>query len=260
MENFIEFRKSVHSQFGEDGIIEQIFKTVDPGDKLCVELGAWDGIHLSNTRKLIEENTWKAVLIESDPKKFESLKNNCSGFNLATPILKTAQANNFNQILNDAGVPKDFSLLSLDVDGDEYLLWKSLVKFRPRVVLVESNYTFPFNVEFVQKRGLKIGNSALSLVLLGKQKGYRLVCYNVINCIFVREDMLPSCDWPRFVDLFHMGLTYQMGLHSCYEGKRYLSGEMPWGRAQIIESEKMSEFAEKFVVYMGSDYSKIKDV
>ena len=70
-----DFARNVHSQRGEDGIIEKIFDTIKPQNKWFVEFGAWDGIHLSNTR-LLAEKGWSGVFIEASEKRFNELKNN----------------------------------------------------------------------------------------------------------------------------------------------------------------------------------------
>ncbi len=73
-----EFKYSVYSQYGEDGIIEEIFNRL-PKHKLdywCVEFGAWDGVHLSNTCNLIRHSGYKAVLIEADKKRYTQLLSN----------------------------------------------------------------------------------------------------------------------------------------------------------------------------------------
>ena len=41
--------KSVASQCGEDGIIKAALEVLRETNKWCVEFGAWDGKHLSNT-------------------------------------------------------------------------------------------------------------------------------------------------------------------------------------------------------------------
>ena len=35
--------KNVHSQFGEDGILEAILRVLPSSHKWCVESGAWEG-------------------------------------------------------------------------------------------------------------------------------------------------------------------------------------------------------------------------
>lgn len=61
-----------YSQFGEDGILKEVFKRLKVDDPWCVEFGAWDGVAFSNTRSLIEKG-WNAVLIELNPRKFKEL-------------------------------------------------------------------------------------------------------------------------------------------------------------------------------------------
>jgi hypothetical protein len=72
---------NVFSQFGEDGILNTILSGMrDCGISLnswCVEFGAWDGIHHSNSFNLISSFSWKAVLIEGDNKRFMELQKKC---------------------------------------------------------------------------------------------------------------------------------------------------------------------------------------
>lgn len=65
IKNLNSYQKNIYSQFGEDGIIQRIFEILPVTDeKWCVELGAWDGIYLSNTHHLIKNKQWNGVLIE----------------------------------------------------------------------------------------------------------------------------------------------------------------------------------------------------
>ena len=75
--NFEIYKKNIFSQYGEDGIIEEIFKRLEGvSDKQCCEFGAWDGKFLSNTCNLITNHNYEAVLIEADEKKFNELNIN----------------------------------------------------------------------------------------------------------------------------------------------------------------------------------------
>ena len=38
-----------------------------------------------------------------------------------------------------AGVPEEPDVVSIDVDGNDYWIWRALERFRPRVVIVEYN-------------------------------------------------------------------------------------------------------------------------
>ena len=40
-------------------------------------------------------------------------------------------------ILRKFNLPYDFDLLSIDVDGDDYHIFKNLQHYRPRVVIIE---------------------------------------------------------------------------------------------------------------------------
>ena len=75
-----EYGKKIYSQFGEDGIINEILNRLknDNLDKYCVEFGARDGVSDSNTYNLIKNHNYKAVLIEGDKKYFKKLCKNFS--------------------------------------------------------------------------------------------------------------------------------------------------------------------------------------
>ena len=51
---FSKFKKNYYSQFGEDGIIEEVLKRMGINEGWVCEFGAWDGIKSSNTFSLIE--------------------------------------------------------------------------------------------------------------------------------------------------------------------------------------------------------------
>ena len=87
-ENLKEFAKNHYSQWGEDGILEEILKRLsitDYSDIWVVEFGAWDGKHLSNTFNLIEKGA-SAVLIEGDKNRFDDLLKTKNEFQNIIPI------------------------------------------------------------------------------------------------------------------------------------------------------------------------------
>jgi hypothetical protein len=122
------------SQNGEDGILERIFELLGVSEGWCIEFGAWDGVHLSNTRNLIQNHGWQAVLIEADPVKFEDLKNNARSFAGVTCLNRLVgfdPPDDLDAILARREVPDDLDLLSVDVDGNDFHIWESLRKYRP---------------------------------------------------------------------------------------------------------------------------------
>lgn len=83
--------------------------------------------------------------------------------------------------------PQNFDLLSIDIDGADYFVWESLNIYHPKVVLIEFNPSVPADVVFVQAKDMRLnqGASLLALILLGRQKGYELICATANNAIFV---------------------------------------------------------------------------
>jgi hypothetical protein len=54
-DGLIKFSRDNTSQNGEDGIIAKMFELLPPSSspRFCVDVGAWDGLHLSNTFSLL---------------------------------------------------------------------------------------------------------------------------------------------------------------------------------------------------------------
>ncbi len=75
---FHAWRRDVHSQKGEDGIIETLMRRIGVETGYFVEFGAWDGRHLSNTAKLADEG-WRGCFIEGSAERFPDLVRNYAG-------------------------------------------------------------------------------------------------------------------------------------------------------------------------------------
>lgn len=71
-----EFKKHArgyYSQCGQEQIIEQFFNDFPPRSKVFVEVGAFDGCHYSNVRRLYERQGWTGICIEPVGKNFKKL-------------------------------------------------------------------------------------------------------------------------------------------------------------------------------------------
>lgn len=182
------------SQFGEDGIIEKIFEILPEHEVYwCVEFGAWDGKHLSNTYELVANQNWKGILIEGNPKKIPDLINTYKGNKNAILINRLVSfkgTNTLDNIFKETYIPVDFDLLSIDIDGNDYHVWESLKNYQPKVVIIEFNPSIPSDIDFIQEKNLALnhGNSLLSLIKLGKLKGYELIATTACNGIFVKDE------------------------------------------------------------------------
>lgn len=187
-------RNNVHSQDGEDGIIERIFELVGNENRFCVEFGAWDGVYFSNCCNLLTNKDWSGLFIEANANKFKELQENYkdnSKVELINTYIDMEGPNTLDAILEKAGAPVNLDFLSIDVDGIDYFIWEGLTKHRPRVVVIEFNPTIPNDVEFVQHKSSSInqGCSLLALINLARTRGYELVCCTSWNAFFVTSDL-----------------------------------------------------------------------
>jgi hypothetical protein len=191
---------SVHSQYGEDGIIEYALDLIGEGcDRWCVEFGAWDGKHLSNTCHLIQSRSYSAVMMECDATKFRDLQATYSAnMNVfcANRWVGFDGENALDIILASTPIPKNFDVLSIDIDGNDYHVWEAVTKYQPKLVIIEFNPSIPTAVEFVQARDKSVsqGCSLLSLNKLANRKGYELIAATPVNAIFVDRQYFPRFD------------------------------------------------------------------
>ena len=127
-----QHERSVFSQGGEDGVIEKIFEVIEPTHKYAIEFGAGDGILGSNMRNLVVNRGWRSLQIEGDEVSSKSLIENYSDY----PQVKALQAwvwpGNVEILFEEAGVPRDFDLLVIDIDSNDYYVWRASRAFDPR--------------------------------------------------------------------------------------------------------------------------------
>jgi putative sugar O-methyltransferase len=197
MKKLAEHGFDVYSQAGEDGIIDKIFELIGTTSKVSIEFGAWDGFYLSNTANLWSRKGWKGILIELDSEKFKALRENVKahGCRCINAKVEPHGDNSLENILRREGVEGEIDLLSIDIDGDDYYIFDSLSRLKPRLIICEYNPTIPAEMDLVPERGNYFGCSARSLVRLAEKKGYRLVAVTDANCFFVRD-----ADFPRFAE------------------------------------------------------------
>ena len=175
--------RQVFSQFGEDGVIEKIFELIEPTHKYCVEFGAFDGIKASNVRNLILNHGWSSFQIEGSKRLARKLRRNYRGVPGAKTLHSWVWPGNIEILFEEAGVPKDLDFLVIDIDSNDYYVWRALHEFRPKVVMVEVNVVFPppqlMVVDFHPMNYWDgrdyAGASLQSFYELGKRKGYELI-------------------------------------------------------------------------------------
>ncbi len=179
------------SQTGENGVIRHIFEIMGTKNTWCVEFGAWDGRRYSNTYELVAQGGWHGVLIEGKQSRFDALVENYKGNERAhlfnQMIGFDSQSDSIDFVLGQTGIPGDFDLMIVDIDGNDWHVWKSMQAYKPRLVVIELNPTIPNDVLYIQERNAEQqrGCSLRALIALGRLKGYELVCATSLNAFFV---------------------------------------------------------------------------
>lgn len=178
------FARKYYSQCGEEGVLERIFQLIGTTNKVAVEFGCSDGFSLSNTR-LFHGQGWAVHMWDACYENAQIKKH-----------LVTAE--NINDIFALYDIPHSFDLLSIDVDGNDYWVWRAL-RWQPRVVVIEFNAvlpigrkcTIPYSPDFKHDGTNYYGASFALLCELGRQKGYVPVCQLMdLNLFFVQQGLV----------------------------------------------------------------------
>lgn len=199
-----EFR--VFSQWGEDGIIQFLINNIDINRKIFVEFGV-ENYQEANTRFLLVNNNWSGLVLDSSQENIEQIRGSKVYWNYN---LKAVQAfitrDNINAILSKNGITGEIGLLSIDIDGNDYWVWKEIDTVHPIIVIAEYNYRFgekdalvvPYTEDFERVKAhhsmIYFGASLKALCTLAESKGYDFVgCSSSgVNAFFVRQDKRPQ--------------------------------------------------------------------
>ena len=152
---------------------------------------------------------WNGLWIEAAANYVVEIQNHLGPF-LAHGKLRLSQnlitAENINAVFAQAGMSGEIDLLSIDIDYNDYWVWKALTVVNPRVVVIEYNATLrppmslvvPYDPTRMWDGSNYFGASLEALVRLGREKGYRIVGCNYAgaNAFFVRDDVAGD----RFLD------------------------------------------------------------
>ena len=204
MKMLSDFKFNVYSQYGEDGIIKEILSRLESSgialNKWACEFGAWDGLHLSNTARLIVEEGFSAVLIEGDSIRVEELHANFPDDRVRKicSFVSHFGETSLENILSTTDIPADFDFLSIDIDGMDYYILQSLKQYKPKLISIEFNPTIPNAVHFVQAENysIKQGASAKAIHELATRMDYSVVAGTHCNLFLLNNKFSQVFDLP----------------------------------------------------------------
>lgn len=191
----LNFRDAKYSLDGEAGVLREVLSRLPETNKWVVEFGACDGLQFSNSAHLISEEGYAAVLIEPDEAQFSMLTKNMSGYPNVICLKDFVGIEGdalLDAVLARTKVPCNPDLMIIDVDNNDYHIFKAIEKYAPKVLMIEINSTLlpseekiaEYNAPFIFG---KHGSSILSMTRLAESKGYRLICNISCNAIYVKE-------------------------------------------------------------------------
>jgi hypothetical protein len=189
------------SQYGEDGIIQEIFNRIGTTNKYFIEFGVENGLECNSLNLLYKQ--WQGLWIEGNPQYCREINERFADMIGSKQLgVKNSfiTAENIESLFESAGAPAEPDMLSIDIDYNDYYIWQAITKFKPRVVVIEYNATYqpetdfvvPYNATRVWDGTSFFGASLAALERLGTQKGYSLVgcSFAGTNAFFVRNDLI----------------------------------------------------------------------
>jgi len=185
--------ENYYTQFGEWGILNAIFDRIGTSNQYCLEVGAADGLFLSNSRGFIEAG-WKAILIEKDVDQFQKLNRLYQNWHFKDHVtclqgvVEATGGLTLDGYLETCDAPNDIDLVVIDIDSADYHIFNSLLKYRPRVVMAE--YDPNADPDFIPPINGEGQAGMQAIIKLGVGKLYYPIVATWCNVIFVQQDLV----------------------------------------------------------------------
>lgn len=195
----VEFK--VFSQWGDDGIIQYLISKLKIPNKTFVEFGV-EYYTESNTRFLLINDNWSGLVIDGSDKHISYIKSDSIYWQYELHAIKAfITAENIETLIDEADFKNEIGILSIDIDGNDYMVWKAIKKYDPSIVIVEYNSAFgdeypwivPYDPSFIRSQNdskkLFWGTSLQAICDLAIEKGYDFVGCNLNgnNAYFIKK-------------------------------------------------------------------------
>lgn len=244
----VEFK--VFSQFGDDGIIQWLVHNVDLPNRSFIEFGV-ENYRESNTRFLMMNDNWSGFVMDGSEDCVSQIVN--SEYYWRHDLRATCafiDCENINALLASSGLGRDVGLLHIDLDGNDYWIWKAIDAVDAAIVLVEYNSVFgsdrpvtiPYEKDFVRSRKhhshLYWGTSLPAIHRLAQEKGYAFVGCNSAgnNAYFVRRDKLND-------------KVREVSLESGFVASKYRESRDESGRLTYVSGARRAELIRGLPVH-----------
>jgi hypothetical protein len=198
----VEFK--VFSEYGDDGIIQWLINKLEIPNKSFIEFGVAD-YRESTTRYLLINNNWSGLVMDASEANIgKILKSEYFWRHALFAKAVFVDCENINRIITGSGFEGEVGLLHIDIDGNDYWIWREINAISPIIVILEYNSVFgldraitiPYNKDFNRSSAhysnLYFGASLACLHQLSVEKGYAFIGCNSAgnNAYFVRNDKL----------------------------------------------------------------------
>ena len=199
--NINEAELKIFSQNGEDGIIDFLLFKLSIINPKFIEIGV-ENYDEANTRFLYESCASQGLIIDGSF-NLEELKNKLEYWKGRISLVKKfITVNNINLILEKENFTNNIDLFSIDIDGIDYWIIKSLPNKISKIFVAEFNPIFGPNLEITVPNiknfdrtkyhfsNLCWGVSLKALINLMEKKGYLFLGVNLMknNAFFVNND------------------------------------------------------------------------
>jgi hypothetical protein len=246
-----KFRYSLRGRYShgnEQQILRGYIDKILPQDypRTVVDIGAANGVRWSNSYALVLEN-WKALGIEADARKYALLSRAYRRFPQAKACQSLASPDNINKLLEDFGIEKEFGVLALDIDGNDYWVLNAILsRFRPGLVVTEINETIPPPLRFVVKfdadfqlRHHFFGHSIAAVEDLCQKHGYGILQLEYNNAFLAPKELGSQ----HFRDA---ATVYREGYVNRPDRKTRFAGNLDMEELHSLDPEAGMQFVRKF--------------
>src|SRR5438105_2465372 len=209
---------------------------------------------MSNTLALAKAG-WVGLAVEADPELFAQLdRTYAKRYTRVTRAREIVTPDNVVALLREHDVPRDFGVLSLDIDGyDHFVLAKLLEAFRPGLICAEINESIPPPVRFTVTyrpdhawaKDHFYGQSLAMLDVLRERHGYALVQVEYNNAFLLPAECSPVPSRPP-VDVYREG----------YLSRADRLQRLPWNREMeflqaLSPEDAVAALHRRFARYAG---------